>query len=551
MRPLDPRLLRHARVTRAFLVASVAMGGLSALLVVAQAFLIADAVVAVFQDGASAADLTGTLMALVVITAARALLAWAAEAVGHRSAAAAISELRLQVMGRALRSGSDLPVAELATLVSRGADALDGYFARYLPQLVLAVLVPLIAGTAILTQDPLAAVIIALTVPLIPVFMILIGRYTQGRVDRQWHTLGVLSGYFLDLVAGLPTLKIFNRARAQAQNLRTIGERYRAATMSVLRVSFLSSLVLELLATLSVAIIAVAIGLRLVEGTLDLTTGLTVLVLAPEVYLPLRMVGVHFHAAADGVAAAERMFDLIESPSAVRGTAQVSARTAALRITDLRVRYADRIALDGLTTTIRPGRITALTGPSGCGKSTVLRVLLDETRAADVSGSVELVDRDGAATSLSDLDLGAWRAQLGWVPQRPSLLPGTVADNVRFGRDGYPDPVVEVALRDAGLPPESLPAGLDTLVTESGGVSGGEARRIGLARALLGQPAILLLDEPSASVDASTEADVVATLRRLRDTGTTVVVVTHRTAVIEAADNVAVLTLPIASAVVV
>ena len=312
MRPLDPRLLQHARATRAFLVASIALGATSALLVVAQAFLVARAVVDVFHHGAVPSELTQALAWLTAIAVARAGLAWAAEAVGHRSAAAAVSQLRLCVVGQALRTGSELPVGELATLVTRGAAALDGYYARYLPQLVLAVLVPLIAGTAILTQDPLAAAIVALTVPLIPVFMVLIGRYTPGPSRATVVDARAAVGHFLDVVAGLPTLKIFNRARFQAQALRDVGERYRTATMSVLRISFLSSLVLELIATLSVAIIAVAIGLRLVEGTLDLTTGLTVLILAPEVYLPLRMVGVHFHAAAEGVAAAERMMDLIE-----------------------------------------------------------------------------------------------------------------------------------------------------------------------------------------------------------------------------------------------
>ena len=618
MRPLDPRLLRHARATRTFLILSVLLGACSAVLIVMQGFLLANAIWYVIQDGATVDYLLGRIVGwLVAIAVIRGLLAWASEAVGHRSAAAAISQLRLQVVSQALARGTALPVGELTTLVTRGVSALDGYFARYLPQLVLAVLVPLIAGVAILTQDPLAALIVALTVPLIPVFMTLIGKATQSKVDRQWATLGTLSGHFLDVVAGLPTLKVFNRAKAQEQALRSVGERYRDTTMGVLRVSFLSSLVLELLATLSVAVIAVAIGLRLVRGELDLQTGLTVLILAPEVYLPLRLVGTHFHAAADGVAAAERMFELIEVEPEATGTATVDLGGSTIRIRDLAVRYGDRPALGPVDLDVRPGRITALVGPSGCGKSTVLGVLLGEVRPphAEVTGSVEIVSAgrarrdqttDPAATrrarradagradagrarrdqttdpeatgrasradagradagrarrdqttdpaaagqsrpttptasrpvALTDLDPTQWRAQLGWVPQRPTMLAGTVADNVRFGRSGFSDTVVAAALTDAGLPPATLRDGLATPLSDSGGTSVGQARRIALARALLSRPALLLLDEPSAAMDAATEAAIVATLARLRETGTGALVVTHRTAVLGAADDV-------------
>ena len=407
---------------------------------------------------------------------------------------------------------------------------------------MLAVVVPLIAGTMILTQDPLSALIVALTIPAIPVFMSLIGRYTQARVDRQWTTLGTLSGHFLDVVEGLPTLKVFNRARAQAQTVRRVGEAYREATMGVLRISFLSSLVLELLATLSVALIAVAIGLRLIEGDLDLRSGLIVLILAPEVYLPLRMVGVHFHAAADGVGAAERMFAVLEAPGPTPGTATVDAATATITVRALSVHYGDRVAVPGASLVIRPGRMTALVGPSGCGKSTLLSVLLGLVGppAARLGGSVHVTDATGRDVPFQDLDLAAWRAQVGWVPQAPSMLAGTVADNVRLGRAGFTDEQVLEALLAAGLDPGAeLPAGLATVITEGGaGVSVGQARRVGLARALLGDPAILLLDEPTAALDGSAEAEVGATTAALVARGRTVVVVSHRASIIEAADDV-------------
>ena len=544
MRPLDPRLLRHARATRVFLAAAVTLGSAAAVLIVGQAVLIATTVTDAFQDGAGLEEVRGALLGIVAITVARAGLAWAAESVGHRSAAAAISQLRTQVVRRALELGpanwGGRGAGEISTLVTRGAGALDGYFARYLPQLVLAVVVPLIAGVVILTQDLLSAVIVALTIPIIPVFMVLIGRYTQARVDRQWATLGVLSGHFLDVVAGLPTLKVFNRARAQAETIRRIGDQYRGATMGVLRVSFLSSLVLELLATLSVAIIAVAIGLRLVEGTMDLTTGLTVLILAPEVYLPLRLVGVHFHAAAEGVGAAERMIEIIETEPGPPGTRRVDAGTCTIRATDLRVTFADRVALPGASFEIRPGRVTALIGPSGSGKSTVLSVLLGLAGppASRVEGSVEVCTSDASSVPLDELDPAHWRSQLGWVPQSPSMLPGTVADNVRFGR-AADDHAVASSLRSAGLDPAELPDGLTTRVGEGGaGISVGQARRVGVARALLSDPAVLLFDEPTAALDVVGEGQVGETVAALAARGRTVVVVTHRRSLLRIADDV-------------
>jgi ATP-binding cassette, subfamily C, bacterial CydCD len=404
--------------------------------------------------------------------------------------------------------------------------------------------VPLIATVVIATQDPLAAVIIALTVPIIPVFMVLIGRYTQARVDRQWTTLGVLSGHFLDVVEGLPTLKVFNRAKAQVATIRSVGDQYRRSTMSVLRISFLSSLVLELLASLSVAIIAVAIGLRLVEGTMELSTGLAVLILAPEVYLPLRLVGQHFHAAADGVGAAERMFEVLEADAPVPGSRLVDAATATIRVRDLDVSFGDRVAVTGASFEILPGRVTAVIGPSGCGKSTILSVLLGLVGppTATVSGVVEVQDAAGASLALADLDLPAWRSQIGWVPQSPAMLAGTVGDNVRFGRPGFTDAQVSAALRAAGLDLAELPNGISTAITEGGaGVSVGQVRRIGVARALLADPAILLFDEPTAALDGTREAEVGATVAELAARGRTVVVVTHRQSLVDLADDVVVL----------
>ncbi len=327
MRPLDPRLLRYARSTRGFIVVAIVLGVVTAVLVIAQARLLSDVIVSVTADGAQWADVRDTVVMVAAIFATRALLAWLAEVAAVRASARAKQQLREAAFAHVLALGPAGPGAqspgETAALITRGIDALDGYFARYLPQLVLAVIVPVAVLLTVLGQDILSAVIIAVTLPLIPVFMVLIGMYTRTQVDRQWRTLAVLSGHFLDLVSGLPTLKVFGRAKTQVAAIRAIGDRYRSTTMGVLRVSFLSSLALELLATLSVALVAVSVGLRLAEGQMVYPVALFVLLLAPEAYLPLRLVGQHFHAAAEGLGAADRMFTILETPVPVGGEAML------------------------------------------------------------------------------------------------------------------------------------------------------------------------------------------------------------------------------------
>ncbi|MEV6671137.1 thiol reductant ABC exporter subunit CydD [Streptomyces sp. NPDC051162] len=540
MKPVDPRLLRYASATRRFLVASVVLGLAGAGLVIAQAMLIADVVTGAFRHGRSTGDLAAQLALLAAVALGRAAVAWLTELTAHRASAAVKSELRMRLLTRATALGPDRLAAgrtgELATLATRGIDALDDYFARYLPQLGLAVVVPVAVLARIVTADWLSALVIVVTLPLIPLFMILIGWATQSRMDKQWRLLSRLSGHFLDVVAGLPTLKVFGRAKAQAESIRAITADYRRATLRTLRIAFLSSFALELLATLSVALVAVGIGMRLVHGELDLETGLMVLVLAPEAYLPLRQVGAQYHAAAEGLAAADRVFAVLETEPGPAGTRPApDARTATLTVDRLVVRHEGRAepSLAETSFEVRPGETVALVGPSGAGKSTLLDVLLGFARPA--AGRVLV-----GGTDLSSLSPGSWRDQVAWVPQRPHLFAGTVAENVRLARPEATDAQVREALRAAGALDfvSMLHHGTDTRLGEDGaGLSAGQRQRIALARAFLADRPVLLLDEPTANLDGETEAAVVEAVRRLAE-GRTVLLVVHRPALLAVADRV-------------
>ncbi|MGW2490137.1 thiol reductant ABC exporter subunit CydD [Streptomyces sp. NPDC001606] len=543
MKPIDPRLLRYARATRVFLVAVIALGAVGAGLVIAQAMLIADIVVGAFQQGQSVAELRSPLLLLAGVAVGRSVVAWLTERAAHRASAAVKSELRGRLLERAAALGpgwlSGQRTGSLVTLATRGVDALDDYFARYLPQLGLAVVVPVAVLARIVTEDWVSAAIIVGTLPLIPLFMVLIGWATQSRMDRQWQLLSRLSGHFLDVVAGLPTLKVFGRAKAQAASVRRITGEYRQATMRTLRIAFLSSFALELLATLSVALVAVTIGMRLVHGEMDLSIGLVILILAPEAYLPLRQVGAQYHAAAEGLAAAEEIFSVLETPvpAAGEGAVPVSAEgsVGAVVFEGVTVRYPGRSA-DAVTDVsfwVEPGETVALVGPSGAGKSTLLNVLLGFVRPT--GGRVRVGGAD-----LADLDPEAWRARIAWVPQRPHLYAGTIAENVRLAQPGADDAAVRQALRDAGALEfvDALPEGAETVLGEDGaGLSAGQRQRLALARAFLADRPVLLLDEPTAALDGATEAEVVAAVRRLA-AGRTVLLVVHRPALLGVAGRV-------------
>jgi thiol reductant ABC exporter CydD subunit len=426
---------------------------------------------------------------------------------------------------------------EIAAAAVQGVEALEAYFARYLPQVVLASVVPLAVVAWVATIDLESALVMALTLPLVPVFMWLIGRATEQRTQERWHALRCLSTDFLDVVRGLPTLRSFNRGSAQAARIADVSERHRRATMETLRLSFLSGTVLELAATLGVALVAVTIGVRLVDGGLGLQAGLTVLVLAPELYLPLRRLGAEYHASADGLAVADRMLALLDAPAtaAARGPRRApSPAVVAMRLERVSFAYPARagLVLDGLDLELAPGETVALVGESGAGKSTVAALLLgflQPTAGRIVVGDVDLATCDPAA----------WRELVAWVPQHPTLVRGTVADNITLGRPA-PDGAVRAAGALAGVRGfvRGLPEGYDTVVGDGGRpLSPGERRRIGLARAFLGDAPLVVLDEPTADLDGASVGLVGRAVERLA-AGRTVLLIAHRPELVVHADRV-------------
>ncbi|MCL3818802.1 thiol reductant ABC exporter subunit CydD [Aeromicrobium wangtongii] len=527
MAPLDPRLVRRSRGVRRLLAASVVLGLATAGLVIAVAYVVAQVVAHRF-DGEPVAALVAAIAAGLGV---RAFVTWCHTTVSARAAATVKAELREEVVDDLLdprRLGPRPSSSRVVALLGPGLDAFDGYIGRFLPQIVLTGLVPPLVLLAVASADLLSAIVLAVTLPLVIVFLVLVGMVTKDRIDRRWQALERLGAHFADVLDGLTVLKVFGRR--QEQGLREVGERHRRETVRALRLAFLSSFVLELFSTLSVALVAVSVGLRVVEGDLELEPALFVLLLAPEAFAPIKRLGAMFHDSTAGAEATAELLNLLDHDRHTGTGPAPDLRTAEIVLDGIVVRRDGRAVpgLDLAHTRIRPGEFIAVTGPSGCGKSTLLSLLMAFERPT--TGYVLVDDVD-----LASIDPVAWREQIAWVPQVPGLVPGTIEDNVRLGDVAASREDVAAALRDAGA--SDLP--LDRVVDESGDdVSAGERRRIAVARAVLrvrrGSARLVLLDEPTAGLDASREAAVLATLRSL---AVTVVVVAHRPETIAAADR--------------
>ena len=539
MKALDPRLVRRARPVRRLLALDASLGVLAALLVLAQAALLAYVAARGFA-GASLASLTLPLALLAAAALGRALAAWGFEVAGRRAAADVLSQLRLDVVERRLRGRpaalDGAESAEIATAAVAGVDALEATFARYLPQLVLAVVVPLAVIAFVVVIDPLTAALLVLTLPLVPVFMWLVGRHTERRTQERWETLAQLSTHFLDVVRGLPTLRAFNRGQAQAERIARVSDEYRRATMGTLRVAFLSGAVLELAATMGIALVAVTVGVRLVEGGLGLQVGLTVLVLAPELYLPLRNLAAQYHASADGRAVSERLLALVDQPAEIRTGAVTppDPRLAPVRLHGVSFAYpGSGTVVEQVDLELAPRETVALVGPSGSGKSTLASLLL--RLAEPIAGRITV-----GGVDLASCDPAAWRRQLAWVPQRPTLFRGTVADNIRLGNPGASAGRVEEAALLAGAAAfvHDLPNGFETVVGDGGrALSAGQLQRLALARAFLRDASLVILDEPTANLDRGSAELVEEAIERLRE-NRTLLLIAHSPELARRADRI-------------
>ena len=545
MRPFDPRLLRYARSARGPIAVTALLGTLTALLVLAQALLISAALSPVVSGTASLTDVWPFIVGIAAVFACRALIVAAREAVSTRAAAAAVRELRGRVVDASVTLGPRWRAtkgAETTTLLSTGLEDLRPYFISFLPQLVLVCTVTPAALGVILLLDFWSAFIALLVIPLIPIFMILIGRFTQAASEDKLASMKRLTAQLLDLMSGLPTLRGLGREKAPRTHLHALGAANTKATMATLRVAFLSGGVLEFLTTLSVALVAVEVGMRLVFGNISLFHGLAVIMLAPEVFEPLRQVGAQFHASANGVTASKAAFDIIEEAEAMAspGTDECPdmARTDIV-LDGLGVRARGAWAPAPTSGVIAPGIVTALCGPSGAGKSTIVACLLADMTpdAGRILLRASASSSESGESILSDIDPAAWRRQISWVPQSPTLVPGTILDNMGdLPLDDLSDAAAATGFDEVLA---SAPDGWNTVIGSGGvGLSVGQRQRLALTRALAARSQVVILDEPTAHLDAVSEETVVRAIDAMRDAGRTVIVIAHRAAMMEAADAV-------------
>jgi ATP-binding cassette, subfamily C, bacterial CydD len=547
----DRHLFRQALPAQAMLVTTVVLGAVAGGLAIAQAWLVSSIISRVFLEGVQLAQTVPLLAVLLGVIGLRSAVAWGGDVAAGAVAGRVKKDLREAVFAHLLALGPAYiqgeRTGELTATVVDGVEALDPYFSQYLPQLATAALVPLTIFLVVLPLDWVSGVVLLLTAPLIPAFMILIGKASEAVTRKQFDLLGRLSAHFLDTLQGLTTLKTLGQSQAQAQVIGRVSDQYRQATLNVLRVAFLSALVLELVASISTALVAVEVGLRLLYGKMAFQPALMLLILAPEFYLPLRQLGLRFHAAAAGVSAAKRLFGILaiqptvgqRRPEAVPlNSAQASSSGwETITLDDVHFSYAEgRAALRGVSCEIPAQQKTALVGPSGAGKSTIAQMLLRFVEPE--TGQIRSGQRP-----LSEIDMAIWRSQIAWVPQAPHLFHDTIAANLRLANPKATDEALVRAAQQAHLHDfvAALPQGYETQVGEGGArLSGGQAQRLALARAFLKDTPFIILDEPTSNVDPELEALLQdATDRLMR--GRTVLVIAHRLNTIYQAEQILVL----------
>ncbi len=541
---IDHRLMHELGAVRVALALTIGLGLLAGLALVAQAFLLSRTVTRVFLGKRGLADVWPLLAGLGTVIVVRAVLLWAQRVSAHHVAARVKLDLRERLFAHLLALGPAYArgerSGELANTATEGIEALDAYLSEYIPQLALSVAVPLTMLVVIFPLDTLSGVVLLLTAPLIPFFMVLIGKAASAQSRRQWTQLSRMSAHFLDALQGLTTLKIFGRSRDEIATIAKVSDRFRVATMSVLRIAFLSALVLEMLATLSTAVVAVEIGLRLLYGRLSFEQAFFVLILAPEYYLPLRALGARFHAGTSGVTAAQRIYAVLESAPPPRPASAEPPPAPSYTVRFERVSYAyeggERPALHAVSFALDAGETVALVGASGAGKSTLADLLLGFLQPT--AGRITVNGQD-----LRTLDVATWRERIAWVPQRPYLFAGSVAENIRLGLPDASEKQIARAAELAGAAEfiRALPHGYETPLGERGArLSGGQAQRIALARAFLRDAPLLILDEATANLDPETEAALQQAIEALLR-GRTALVIAHRLRTVQRAARIVVL----------
>ena len=537
------RLLALVRDSRHALAVTILSGFLAGLLTIGQANGLSRIVDGVFLGGWSWSDSFGLLQLIFIIILLRALLAGISEVSSNAMAVQIKGDLRRRVFQKIHDLGPGYTrnerTGELVNAAVEGIEGLDAYFSQYLPQLVVATLIPLSILIVIFPRDPLSGIILLLTAPLIPVFMYLIGKTAEILTNRQWDTLSRLSAYFLDSLQGLTTLKELGRSRDRASLIAETGEQFRDATLNVLRVTFLSALALELVATISTALVAVEVGLRLLSGHMAFQQALFLLLLAPEFYIPLRMLGLRFHAGMSGTSAARRIFEILDletdGSNVEKSTNDPLFPFSTISVSGLSYTYPGEAqpALQNISLEIKSGQHVALVGESGAGKSTLAGILL---RFMEPDHGTVCVD----GKSLIDIPLAAWRDLISWVPQRPHLFHDTIAANLLLAKPDASAEEISSAVAAAHLTDfiRSLPGGLETIIAEDGTrLSGGQAQRLALARAFLKNAPILILDESTSSLDPEQEMLVGSAMHKLMQ-GRTVITIAHRLNTIYRADNI-------------
>lgn len=544
---IDRNLMRLLAEQKRPFIFSALSGALGAFMLVAQAWVLSGIIGIIFRSAPSWQEILPQAGLFALFSTLRVLFGWAGHHEAKKGTIAIRKTLTERLSGTIAALGPSYTRSEqsgrIVTTLLKGVESVDAWFSQYIPQLFLSLIIPVVILMAIFPADWLSGLILVLTAPLIPVFMILIGKRASAATEKQWNTMSRMSGHFLDMLQGLSTLKLFAQAKTRRDGIEKASENFRHSTMQVLKIAFLSSLTLELVGTLGTAVVAVSIGVRMLSGDLSFRPGLFALLLAPDFYLTLRQLGTKFHAGMEGVTASKEMYEILdrEDDATRTGSHELTAGkvlSQPLIIEGVGYRFpgGDKPALDDVSLTIEPDTVTALTGPSGAGKSTLLNLLLRFIEPGE--GSITL---DGRKAHEYSLD--SWYRQIAWVPQHPFLFNATIRENLLMARRDATPQELDMALKQAGLfdMVRSLPEGLETMIGEQGArLSGGEAQRLSLARAFLKDAPVLLLDEPTSNTDPLLEAQLRKTMTELMR-GRTVMMIAHRLESIRNADRIVVL----------